>query len=58
MERKFILLVEDNPDDELLTMRALRTSQVANDIVVARDGADGAGGHCPASAGRRDTGYE
>ncbi len=40
MERKFILLVEDNPDDELLTMRALRTSQVANDIVVARDGAE------------------
>ncbi len=40
MDRKFILLVEDNPDDELLTLRALRTGQVANDIVVTRDGAE------------------
>lgn len=40
MERKFILLVEDNPDDELLTLRALRSGQVANDIVVTRDGAE------------------
>jgi two-component system, response regulator len=40
MDRKFILLVEDNPDDELLTMRALHSGQVANEIVIARDGAD------------------
>lgn len=40
MERKYILLVEDNPDDELLTLRALRSGQVANEIVVARDGAE------------------
>lgn len=35
-----ILLVEDNPDDEALTLRALRQSRVANRVVVARDGAE------------------
>jgi two-component system response regulator len=35
-----ILLVEDNPDDELLTLRALHKHNVANDIVVARTGED------------------
>jgi two-component system response regulator len=35
---KMILLVEDNPDDEELTMRALRQARIANEIVVARDG--------------------
>lgn len=35
-----ILLVEDNPDDELLAMRALASNRVANDIVVARDGVE------------------
>jgi two-component system, response regulator len=40
MTDKVILLVEDNPDDEALTMRALRKSGVANEIVVARDGAE------------------
>lgn len=33
-----ILLVEDNPDDEALTVRALNHHRVANEIVVARDG--------------------
>ncbi len=33
-----ILLVEDNPDDVLLTLRAFERSHVANRIVVARDG--------------------
>jgi DNA-binding response OmpR family regulator len=33
-----ILLVEDDPDHELLTIRALRRSNVANDVRVARDG--------------------
>ena len=37
---KVILLVEDNPDDEALTLRALRKNKVANDIIVARDGAE------------------
>lgn len=33
-----ILLVEDNPDDERLTLRALRQGHLANPIVVARNG--------------------
>lgn len=40
MNTKTILLVEDNPDDELLTLRALEASHVMNDIVVARDGVE------------------
>ena len=35
-----ILLVEDNPDDEALTIRALRQNNLVNDIIVARDGAE------------------
>jgi two-component system response regulator len=34
-----ILLVEDNPDDEALTLRALRKNNIKNEVVVARDGA-------------------
>ena len=33
-----ILLVEDNADDELLTIEALKNNHLANDIIVARDG--------------------
>lgn len=40
MQNKVILLVEDNPDDETLTLRALRKNQILNEIVVARDGAE------------------
>jgi two-component system, response regulator len=40
MNQKMILLVEDNPDDEALTLRALNKSKVANTIVVVRDGAE------------------
>ena len=40
MERKIILLVEDNPDDEALTLRSLNKSKVVNEVVVARDGAE------------------
>lgn len=36
---KFILLVEDNQGDEVLTLRALKKNNVANEVVVARDGA-------------------
>ncbi len=38
MHRKILLLVEDNPDDEALTLRALNKYNIANEIVVARDG--------------------
>ena len=38
MNRKFILLVEDDPDDELLIVRALRKNQIWNDVEVVRDG--------------------
>jgi|SRR5579863_4585090 len=37
---KIILLVEDNPDDEELTVGALRESNILNDIVVMHDGAE------------------
>jgi two-component system, response regulator len=39
-EPKTILLVEDNSDDEQLTLRAMRQSEVPNIIRVARDGAE------------------
>jgi two-component system, response regulator len=35
-----ILLVEDNEDDELLTLRALTRNNIKNEVVVARNGAD------------------
>jgi len=38
MRHKTLLLVEDNPDDEALTLRALRKYNLANEVVVARDG--------------------
>lgn len=41
MERdKTILLIEDNPDDEALTIRALEKNNVANAVEVCRNGAD------------------
>ena len=56
---KKILLVEDNPDDEALSLRAFRKSNVVNEVLIARDGVEaldylfGTGAH----AGRdpRDT---
>jgi two-component system response regulator len=51
MNRKAILLVEDNANDEYLTLRALKKHNVANEVVVARDGVEaldylfGAGAH-------------
>lgn len=35
-----ILLVEDNPDDEALTLRALKKNHIMNEVVVARDGVE------------------
>ena len=40
MRDKSILLVEDNPNDELLTLDALSVNNVGNSVVVARDGAE------------------
>ena len=40
MEDKVILLVEDNADDEKLTLRALKKNNISNEVVVARDGAE------------------
>lgn len=40
LERRMILLVEDDPDHEALAIRALRRNNVANDVVVAHDGAE------------------
>jgi CheY-like chemotaxis protein len=40
---KLILLVEDDPDHELLTIRALKKSQIANEVRVARDGEEAIG---------------
>jgi two-component system response regulator len=37
---KVILLVEDNPDDEALTVRALKKNYVLNEVAVARDGVE------------------
>jgi two-component system response regulator len=37
---KAILLVEDNPDDEALTLRALKKNNIKNEVVIARDGAE------------------
>lgn len=35
-----ILLVEDNPDDEKLTLRAFKKSNIKNELVIARDGVE------------------
>lgn len=40
MRDKIILLVEDNSDDEVLTLRALKKNNVLNEVVVTRDGAE------------------
>ncbi|HWP23600.1 MAG TPA: response regulator [Candidatus Binatia bacterium] len=40
MSDKVILLVEDNPDDEALTLRAFKKNNIGNEVVVARDGAE------------------
>ena len=40
MDDKVILLVEDNPDDELLTLDALAANRIGNKVVVARNGVE------------------
>ena len=40
MTPRTIVLVEDNPDDEALTLRAFRKNKIQNELVVVRDGAE------------------
>ena len=40
MEDKIILLVEDNPDDVALTIRAFRKNDISNKVIVAKDGVE------------------
>ncbi len=40
MDDKVILLVEDNADDEVLTLRALKKNNIRNEVVIARDGSE------------------
>jgi two-component system response regulator len=40
VQQQIILLVEDNPDDEALTLRALKKNNITNEVVVVRDGAE------------------
>jgi two-component system response regulator len=40
MKNRQILLVEDNKDDEMLTLRALKKNNILNEVIVARDGAE------------------
>jgi two-component system response regulator len=40
VNNKIILLVEDNPDDVELTLRAFRKNNISNKIIAARDGAE------------------
>ena len=40
MPSKTILLVEDNPDDEELTLRAIKKNKIGNEIFVVRDGSE------------------
>ena len=39
-DKRIILLVEDNPDDEALTLRALKKNNILNTVVVAHDGVE------------------
>ena len=40
METKVIFLIEDNPRDQVLTLRALKASNIVNDVIVAHDGVE------------------
>jgi CheY-like chemotaxis protein len=40
VKSKFILLIEDNPDDESLTLRALQKGNITNEVIVVRDGVE------------------
>lgn len=56
---KEILLVEDNPDDEALTLRALKKSGIPSKVVVARDGVEALEYlHCTGAHAERDVRYQ
>lgn len=40
MNNRPILLVEDNPDDQALTLRAMKRNNIANEVIVVEDGAE------------------
>lgn len=40
MDKRMILLVEDNQRDEVLTLRALKKNNIVNEVVIARDGVE------------------
>jgi len=40
MEQSVILLGKDNPDDEALTLRALKKNNIRNEVIIARDGVE------------------
>jgi len=40
MSKRNILLVEDNPDDVALTLRALKKNNIANEVIMAKDGVE------------------
>ena len=40
MSKRNILLVEDNPDDVALTLRALKKNNIANEVIIAKDGVE------------------
>ncbi len=40
MEDKLILLIEDNPDDQALTLRALKKNNIGNRVVIKQDGVE------------------
>src|SRR2546426_3798853 len=40
VDKRIVLLVEDNPDDEALTLRALKKNNISNEVIVAHDGAE------------------
>lgn len=54
MENKIILLVEDNPDDVDLTLRAFNKNKLANRIEIARDGVEALEYLFPADGGPRE----
>jgi two-component system, response regulator len=51
MTSRSILLVEDNPDDEALTLRALKRNNIHNEVTVMRDGAEALDYLFPGGAG-------